>query len=196
VATVWGFLLTDGSFESGVGRWGVFLFDPESGRSWVAGGLVPESLMEAWRQTVGEQLIAQVEFFPILLIRTKWKEAFADRKVLYFFDSDSVRFGLIRGVADSPILAARVHRYFLLESASCTFPWYARVASHSSVADAPSRGRVDIVAEQFGAQVINDLCFTQFVIEELCVFCRERHELCETRSFPRDEFKGGARESL
>ena len=177
-------IFTDGSFEKGIGRWGVFLLDPESGRSWVAGGLVPESLLEVWRQTVGEQLIAQVEFFPILLIRSKWGEALANRKVLYFIDNDSVRFGLIRGVADSPILAVLVHQYYLLEATTSTFPWYARVASHSNVADAPSRGKVDLVAELFGAQVINDLCFTQFEIDVLCKACRERYELCETRRFP------------
>ena len=137
-----------------------------------------------WRKTVGEQLIAQVEFYPILLIRARWSGALANRKVLYFIDNDSVRFGLIRGVADSPILAVLVHRYFLLEATSSTFPWYARVASHSNIADAPSRGRVDVVAELFSAQIINDLCFTPFELNELCKACYERHELCGTRRFP------------
>ena len=177
-------IFTDGSFENGIGRWGIFLLDPESGRSWVAGGLVPDSLIEVWRKTVGEQLIAQVEFYPILLIRARWSGALANRKVLYFIDNDSVRFGLIRGVADSPILAVLVHRYFLLEATSSTFPWYARVASHSNIADAPSRGRVDVVAELFSAQIINDLCFTPFELNELCRACYERHELCGTRRFP------------
>jgi len=62
-------VFSDGAFENGVATWGFFLVDTSDNSRFVAGGQVPQHLVQFWISTVGEQIITQVELLAILAAR-------------------------------------------------------------------------------------------------------------------------------
>ena len=99
---------------------------------------IPPALLARWLE--GRlQPISQIEMIPLLLARRLCRRELKGKKAICFVDNDGVRENLIRGDSASyhnrPILAA-------ISAEELAYPiwaWYARVASHSNLADARSR---------------------------------------------------------
>ena len=83
--------------------------------------------------------IHELEMIPVLISFGLWGHLIAGSQVVHYIDNESVRLALLRGsgeTAGARELASRIMNFeFSLNCKS----WYARVASHSNIADAPSR---------------------------------------------------------
>ena len=148
-------VFTDGSFENRIGEWGFFIHDCSTAGRVVAGGCVPQPLIEFWLATVGDQVITQVELYAVLMARMYLSSNCLDRQVIYYIDNDPARDSLIRGFSESDASLTIILQFYLLERHWPSAIWFARVPSHSNLADRPSRGEVEQVAKEFGAAVVS-----------------------------------------
>ena len=102
------------------------------------GGRLPDNLVEQWRRNK-RHIIGLVELYAVVLARAIWKEFLHGQKIIYFIDNIPAMRALIRGTSSDVSWRAVLLKYEELEMASQTFPWMARVASKSNIADWPSR---------------------------------------------------------
>ena len=86
-----------------------------------------------------KQVIGQAELFPVLIARLTWQHRIAGKRVYYFIDNESARLALVKSY--SPCLPSLkiVMECLAWDQDSFSSPWYARVPTHSNIADAPSR---------------------------------------------------------
>ena len=93
-------------------------------------------------QCLSDQLIAQAELLPVIAARIKWEalmKASGSRRVLYFLDNDSARFGLIKGYSPTQFSAWLLTEAWRQDEQSGAMSWFERVPSKSNCADGPSR---------------------------------------------------------
>ncbi|CAE7319085.1 unnamed protein product [Symbiodinium sp. CCMP2592] len=128
----------DGAWERGRAGIGAVIFDTASGESWAYAGLVPESLISRWEADVGSQLICQTELYAIVCLRWALASTFGHRRLIWWVDNESARYGLIKGISDSPSMASLVQAFALADSKAPSYSWYERVPSFSNIADGPS----------------------------------------------------------
>ena len=102
--------------------------------------IVQESLVSEWTQTVGEQLICQVELFAVALTRWQLKDILMYRRVLLFVDNDAARGALIKGRSSSRTMDLLRKAFYAADAWDPCFWWIERVPSKSNPADDPSRG--------------------------------------------------------
>ena len=97
-------------------------------------------MVDHWRRTGKQQIICQAVLVAVPLALATWKARIANRDVLFFVDNEPAREALVRGssVADDSSLYVTYCRLLCAEIGAAV--WYARVASPSNIADAPSRG--------------------------------------------------------
>ena len=147
-------LFTDGCSVQDVNMFGAVLIDSSSGKAQVAWGHIPEEMITFWGKCVGDQLITQIELYPLVVWRWIAGARWLDRRILCFIDNEPARFTMIRGT--SPSLASRllVKAFVKAERKAPAFCWFARVPSFSNVADAPSRGLAEQTARQLGAELV------------------------------------------
>ena len=157
---------TDGSSEGDNHLWGIVLF-VDGMKPQVAGGVVPEVLVDCWKSNQ-DQIICQVELFPLLLMRSHFSKLFLHEKVIYFIDNDPARDALISGVSGSVWSQRMVEQFYLLESSTPSHPWFARVPSFSNPADLPSRDGVQQAAINLGGDVF-ECELDRRIIEGLCI---------------------------
>ena len=133
-------IFTDGSEEEGrVGVGGVIMDDVEIGVEYF-GGLVADSLVEAWKATGGKRrVIHQAEVYPATVALQLWGNRIVGRRVLLFVDNDAAKECLIRGASMSKASASLVSDFWCAAVEHDLFVWIDRVASASNTADAPSR---------------------------------------------------------
>ena len=148
-------VFTDGAFEQEKAEWGFFVHDCADDRRLVSGGVVPQSLADFWLSTVGDQIITQVELFAALAARIYLGERCAGRKVIYWIDNDPARDSLIRGFSPSLASLSVIYQFFEQERLWPSYVWFARVPSHSNIADGPSRGRAREVACEMSAELVS-----------------------------------------
>ena len=74
--------------------------------------------------------------------------------MIYFIDNDSARFALIRHYSPHEASADIIWQAAAMDIEARSSSWYARVASASNVADAPSRLRIEEVVRAFGAEKV------------------------------------------
>ena len=144
-------VFTDAAYEQGKATYGVFCIEP-SGR-WVAAGDVPDVLVDLWRSNGSEQIIAQAELYPIILLRFMVGSAWTHKKIVYYIDNDAARYGLIKADSDNEHSAELIRMFYKCELEAPTLPWFARVPSQSNVADLPSRGELFECADKYLASI-------------------------------------------
>ena len=131
------------------------LYDTADDSCSVDGGAVDSNLSELWLNTVGEQIITQVELYAVLMARAFLDKAATGRKLIYFIDNDGARDDLIRGFSNSLASFSIICQFYRFERDSPSSLWFARVPSHSNVSDAPSRGLFEQTAEEYGAHIVS-----------------------------------------
>jgi hypothetical protein len=166
-------VFTDGAYEPQstgqyLASYGAVLLDPVNDIRVVHDGCVPEPILKCWNKLVGDQLIGQVELYPVVALRIKYASLFHNRRVLYFIDNDSARDALIRGSSKSLASFVLVSMFFSFEARFPSYPWFNRVPSHSNPADPPSRGEVELAVKLFnlkydGPLFLPDECADQIV---------------------------------
>ncbi len=147
-------VFSDGAFEKEVATWGFFIFDTADDTCITEGGTISAELTRAWMNSVGDQIITQVELFAVLIARVQLEKATRGRKVVYFIDNDAARDSLIKGYSDSKASMNVIYQFFALERTSPSSLWFARVPSHSNVSDAPSRGLVRETSAEYNARIV------------------------------------------
>ena len=116
--------------------------------------LHPTVGLETWRGDVAEHLICQIELFAVLGVRMHLRQEFRQRRVIFWIDNESARLCLVRGYSKSRSMDCLMRAYAQLEDKEPCFAWYARVPSHSNIADAPSRFEGKQVLGLAGAKAV------------------------------------------
>ena len=109
-------IYSDGAFESGTGTWGAFVYDPLENKRWVFSGTVPEVLLRYWSETVGEQLICEIELFAYICIRWHLRHSLHRRYGLIFIDNESSRMTMIKRSSASNAMFLLVSLISLLDA--------------------------------------------------------------------------------
>ena len=68
-----------------------------------------------------------------------WQARIAGRFSIWFLDQDAARRGLIRGYSPSARSSDIIEDAAEMLASAETYPWFARVATGSNIADGPSR---------------------------------------------------------
>ncbi|CAE7415281.1 unnamed protein product [Symbiodinium sp. CCMP2592] len=133
-------IFTDGAWEQRRAGIGAVIFDTASGKSWTYEGLVPEPLILRWEAEVGTQLICQIELYAVVCLRWALASTLDHRRLIWWIDNESARYGLIKGISDSPSMSSLIQSFAIADSKAPSYSWYERVPSFSNIADGPSRG--------------------------------------------------------
>ena len=150
-------IYTDGAFEGTNATWGAIVIDPVSKTSLCFAGTVPEFLLAAWKNLVGEQLICQIEMYAVVCVRWKVRHLLHKRRLLLFIDNEPCRFSLIKGRSPSAPLFRMSHACACMEASLPCFVWYERIASYCNPADLPSRARIDEACKRWGLTFGGDI---------------------------------------
>ena len=163
-------VFTDGSSEGDEHLWGAVIFGL-SGSPIVAQGEIPEDLSCFWKAEVGEQIICQVELYPVLLTKLVLKKKLSSRRVIFYIDNDPSRDGLIAGASGSTSSRAMLYQFGALQRDDPSFNWFARVPSYSNYADAPSRKKGKELSLTLGASFETNWKFDRDLILKLKERC-------------------------
>ena len=133
-------IFTDGACEGDVpsGSIGGVLVAPNHRVVHHFGCLAPDDVMSLLLAHSSHP-IHELEMIPILVSFQLWRNLFQGCQVVHYIDNESVRMALLRGSGETPVARMVANSIMTAEFESRTKSWYARVASHSNIADAPSR---------------------------------------------------------
>jgi hypothetical protein len=95
--------------------------------------------VSSWKEEGISQVICQAELAAVPIAMQTWIRHLENRDVLVFVDNDPAKDALIHGSSSSLSSASLVKTTRLIAAAHGIAPWFARVASPSNIADAPSR---------------------------------------------------------
>ena len=132
-------VFTDGAYEDGVASCGVVLISSRCDRVQVMSFEVPAKLVAVWKKDGLEQVIAQAELLPVMLVKKQFRWALEGARVLYFIDNEGAKEALISGSTKSVASRDMLVQCMIEDSKNDSLPWYARVPSPSNIADGPSR---------------------------------------------------------
>ena len=102
------------------------------------GETVPENLMSLL-PGFSSHPIHELEMIPVFISFLLWQHLFGGSQVVHYIDNESVRLALLRGSGETEIARLVAAKIMDAEFTAGTKSWYARVASESNIADAPSR---------------------------------------------------------
>ena len=142
-------VFTDGAYEDGIATVGAVVISPRAPQAHVISFQVPTELTNHWKRDGHEQVIAQAELLPVLLVKKQVKWAIQDARVLYFIDNEGVKEALISGTTRSQSSRDMLVECMIEDSQNNSLPWYARIPSPSNLADAPSRLSLSEVEDLF-----------------------------------------------
>ena len=119
------------------------------------GAVLDTATVSRWYTKLGQlQVIGQAELFPLLVARLTWARVMVGRRVIFFVDNDSARMACIR--AYSPVLPSLqiIMQCVQYDCQHQVSSWYARVPTHSNIADDPSRMTTAYLKRGFGAMIV------------------------------------------
>ena len=103
-------IFTDAAWENGRASLGAVILDPLSGKKLVLDGLVPQSLVDFWLETVGKQLISQIELYAALCVQS---HAFLrGRLSLFFLDNNAALHGLIKSTSPTVTMQRMLAHFY------------------------------------------------------------------------------------
>eukprot|EP00438_Fugacium_kawagutii_P010731 Skav213182 [mRNA] locus=scaffold11:233236:233676:- [translate_table: standard] len=103
-----------------------------------------------------ETVIFELEAFAVYLAATALLDPAGiqqNDRVVVFVDNEAVLARLVAGRSNDQVDGRIFHQIFEWEASTGTLVWYERVASHSNVADAPSRGDVSLLDKALAISV-------------------------------------------
>ena len=126
--------------SSGVG---FVVYDVASGERWSAGGECPAGIIASFTERLTH--IGQLELLAELLPYLATPRRFAGADVIHFVDNTSAIYASIKGASSSADSARIVHMLHLLLAALDICVWFEYVPSKENIADAPSRGDMELL---------------------------------------------------
>ena len=142
---------TDGAFEARDGSWGALVIDPATGSREVYGGWVPQVLLEFWLNTVGDQIICEVEMYAYLCVRWACRRSWTARCGVCFIDNEACRLGLIKRSSPSTAMFLLLCAVSIIDMETPFAAWMERVPSPSNPADLPSRQKATELCQLLNA---------------------------------------------
>ena len=134
-------------------RIGVVIFSGRLEKPLVMSFKIPSHILDLWKKDGQEQLIAQVELMPIVVVKRQ-RHLIGSTRVIYFVDNEGVKEALVSGVTKSPASKTMLHECMIQDSTLNNLSWYTRIPSPSNIADAPSRMRLEEIAEFFQFELV------------------------------------------
>ena len=131
-------IFTDGANEPSKVSVGGVLFT-RTGPPQYFGDLVPARIVTAWRAAGGFQVIGQAELLPVYLASVLWSAELKDQYSIWFIDQNAARQAMAKGYSPAGRSATIIDSTTEMLARARTWPWFARVASASNIADGPSR---------------------------------------------------------
>jgi hypothetical protein len=159
-------VFTDGACEDDGTSIGGVLYCPD-GTVECFGCVVPVAIAEGWKSRAEQlQVIGQAEIFPVLVARWTWEKYLKGKRVIYLIDNESARLSLVK--CYSPVLASLrlVLDCMEFDQSMASHPWYARVPTHSNIADDPSRMSVPKAFMKAGGVVVPPIFNTRWLKRE------------------------------
>lgn len=150
-------VFTDGAYEAGVATCGVVVLTPRSPKVFVMSFTVPDDVLREWKKDGHEQVIAQAELLPVLLVKKQMRWALEGSRVLYFIDNEGVKEALITGVTKSTASKSMLIECMKEDSQNQSLPWYARIPSPSNISDGPSRLCTVELFENFDVEMVQPM---------------------------------------
>ena len=93
-------------------------------------------------------IIYECEFFAVSVAFDVWSNLLQGKQVVFFIDNNAVRDSLISCKSSGAVASCLLEHILQEESHSSIISWFARVPSKSNIADDPSRGQTNFLAEQ------------------------------------------------
>ena len=143
-------IFTDGCWEAGFAGIGAVISDLATGVKIVCSGVVPSTLIETWKKSVGDFVICQIELYVMVLLRWQFSRQFTHRRTIWWVDNDSARYSMIKGLSPSPTMRLLAREFYALDADFPTYSWVERVPSKSNPADGPSRNACAEALELLG----------------------------------------------
>ena len=134
-------IFTDGAYEPGsrcVASVGGVLISPQGSVVHYFGEQLNESLVKDF-ESDSEHPIYELEILPVLIAVKLWASLIACSQVVFYIDNEAARSAFIQGVGFTPVAKQLTIWYDELEVNLGLVTWFGRVASHSNLADGPSR---------------------------------------------------------
>ena len=100
---------------------------------------VPSGIVGSWRRDQRTQVIGQAELAPVILSIRLWADVLRGRHVIVFIDQDAARLGLVKAYSPSEVSSELIDVAMASVADVSVYPWFARVATASNIADLPSR---------------------------------------------------------
>ena len=165
-------LFTDGAWEpdaaSPAGA-GVVCVDPLTNIRQVHEVVVPENLLRHWKSLGNkEQLIAELELFPIVVAFQQLQPLLQRRRVLLFVDNNAIKEAIVKSSSQSLSLFVLLAELSRLWGANECLCWVSRVPSKSNIADFPSRHRAEEAAKLINGSVGPALSAPHAFVEAVC----------------------------
>eukprot|EP00435_Cladocopium_sp_Y103_P024718 s1417_g6.t1 len=132
-------IFTDGAYEGSTASCGAVVFSPRIGKPMAFGFVVPEAITNQWKSFGHEQVIAQAEMLPIVVIKRQFVNIVGGARVIFFIDNEGVKEAFVSGTTKSAASRMMLVEAMLRDSENNSLSWYARIPSPSNVADPPSR---------------------------------------------------------
>ncbi|CAE7194784.1 unnamed protein product [Symbiodinium sp. CCMP2592] len=149
------YVFTDGAFEQGRGSFGGVLISPH-GRcvSYFAGEVSREAMHHLLASSTHP--IYELELLPVLIAMQVWGRLSSHQQTVYYLDNEPARIGMIKGAGGTAIADLIISKASALECELGQHAWYARVPSHSNIADDPSRFYFERLHKLGAARVLLD----------------------------------------
>ena len=144
IANTW-LIFTDGAYEpkSDVpASVGGVLVDPMGNVVQYFGEAVNKELLSEF-ELDSQHPIYELEVLPVLLATLIWAECIQQSQVVFYIDNEAAKSAFIQGVGFTKVAKELTTKFDDLETRLGIISWFGRVASHSNLADGPSRLRFD-----------------------------------------------------
>ena len=132
-------IFTDAAYEGGVGSYGIVAVDTATGEKYVAGGDLPDWLIEFWHRDSPDQVIGRTPRELSLSTKKMVRRPVTMEANASLAKATAKASHFVKGSSRSRTLLMLGALFFQLETADGAITWLERVPSASNIADAPSK---------------------------------------------------------
>ena len=102
------------------------------------GCVVPDDLVKKWASSM-KPWIGPIEAYAVAVACKAWHQYLAGRRCIFYVDNIPAQDAYVRGTSSNVHVREILLAFEHIEGLSASWPWFARVASQSNIADDPSR---------------------------------------------------------
>ena len=148
-------VFTDGAYEAGIATCGAVIFSPRLDEPVAFGFEVPADVLAEWHSFGNEQVIAQAEMLPVVLVKKCFDRLVRGARVLFFIDNDGVKEAFVSGRTKSVASRRMLVEAMVQDSQNNSLNWYTRIPSPSNISDPASRLKWDELKGMINYKFVN-----------------------------------------